>query len=219
MTDNAFPYQGPDSILLAWEAGIWSPTPPPPAVHSPDYRQKITNIFKNLWPEARQPKLLSFGCGNAMIEADLFKDGFGVLATDYAAEAVALARGKGLQGQILDVLSPSEVTSRHDFLFADGLLGHVEVQPQGLERLAATLNAFAEDHAWIVIAYELAEGRNAVYSVTGHDASRFYRPPKGEAWRRLSPHMPGWQQHSIYYIRYVRPGRGERTREVIVLSR
>ncbi|CAO3425070.1 methyltransferase domain-containing protein [Azospirillum doebereinerae] len=218
MTDEAYRYQEADSVLLAWERGVWEPSPPPPAVHSAAYRRTIVGLFKGLWTGSASPSLLSLGCGNAMVEVELSQERFDVLATDYAGAAVALAAGKGLKAEILDVLAPPVPSRLYDFVYADGLLGHMAVQPQGVERLAATMATFAGPGARIVMAHELADGGEAVWNVTGHAGSRFYRPPPDEAWQLLSSCLPGWRRHSVDIAHYIRPARGPRRREILVLT-
>lgn len=210
-------YQGSQSVLLDWEAGRWSDFPPPPAVHSAAYRQMMVDLFLGLAPRAH-PSLLSLGCGNAMVEVELHKRGFDVLATDYAAEAVDLAVRKGLRGEVLDVLMPPPLSS-YDFVYADGLLGHLAVLPEGLTGMVRTVRSAIADNGKIILAHELSDGDTANYAVTGHAEARFFRPPAGEVARLLAPLLPGWTLQVTRIATYVRPGRGERRREILIFGR
>lgn len=217
VTTTPYHYHGSQSVLLDWEAGRWSDTPPPPAVHSVAYRQMMVDLFLGLARSAR-PSLLSLGCGNAMVELELQRQGFDVLATDYSVEAVDLAISKGLRGESLDVLAPPPSYS-YDLVYADGLLGHVAVLPDGLERLTHTMRSVVEVSGMIVLAYELSDSNTASYAVTGHAEARFFRPPAGEVVPLLRPLLPGWALQSIRIATYVRPGRGERRREIVVFHK
>ena len=216
MSDSPYRYQGSDSILLDWEAGRWAGAPPPPAVHSEEYRQLIINIFLGLSKSYLRPSLLSLGCGNATIEVELHKLGFEVLATDYAETAIALAARKNLLSKRLDVLESPNPTQRYDFIYADGLLGHVAIRPKGIAQLARTMSSYASDGGTIILANELSDYDSANYAVTGYAKAQFFRPGPGEVSRLLTPLLPGWALQTTRLVTYIRPERGMRRREILV---
>jgi hypothetical protein len=69
--------------------------------------------------------LVSIGSGNAVIEAEIHRAGFRVLAVDVFVEAVELARGKGLEAVQADVRQWTPPPATWTVVYADGVLGHL----------------------------------------------------------------------------------------------
>jgi len=215
----AFNYKGGNSILFDWEAGAWDAVPPPPAVHSPEYRNHVVEVLQGLAVAINRPSLISLGCGNAHTEVELHRAGFDVLATDLSDEAVGLAHQKGLRASKLDAMVTHPPLGDFDFAYADGLLGHLAVTDAGLERLMGVLGSVTSPTGMIVLIYELSDTDEECFHVTGHPAAKFYRPPAGRMAAKLLTFAPEWKEERIERITYTRPNRGIRHREILVLSR
>jgi predicted TPR repeat methyltransferase len=124
---------GEPSIYHIWERGAGRGDVTTPATSSVPYRQYMIELLRELLTDnADQPGLLSIGCGNGMIEAELASEGFRVLGMDAMPHAVELARAKGLDAVCADVLSWTPPTGPWNVIYADGSLGHLYDPATGL---------------------------------------------------------------------------------------
>jgi glycine hydroxymethyltransferase len=211
-------YDGSDSLLIAWERGDWSGTPPPPSVHSPGYRALVLSVVSRL-PVPPGASLVSLGCGNAFIEAELAARGLDVLATDTSSQALALANAKGLRTRYVDALHIPDNLGRFDLVYADGLAGHLFTDPFGPGLFANTLSRLVRDGGFIVLGNDLSNTDVPTSAVTGRPAARFFRGTPGEIPKRLLDHLRNFRLIELETFDYIRPKRGVRSREVAVLQR
>lgn len=116
---------GAQSIFHVWEGGGAKGDSVTPSTYSAAYRQWIVDRLRELFPENAPPALLSLGCGNAAVEAELVADGYTVLGVDALQEAVTLARRKGVDAVCADVLAWTPPAGPWPVIYADGLLGHL----------------------------------------------------------------------------------------------
>src|SRR5262245_4666692 len=93
---------GKSSLFEIWEAGGARGDSVTPSTYSPQYRDWMRD---KLAVEAHRNggRLLSLGCGNAAVEAELVRQGVSVLAVDALEEAVVLARRKGVDAVCADI--------------------------------------------------------------------------------------------------------------------
>jgi SAM-dependent methyltransferase len=117
--------QDRQSLFHLWEDGKALGDSVTPAVYSSLYRQWMCQLLSGLLAKDETPALLSVGCGNAMVEAELVATGHRVLGADALTEAVALARSKGVEAVRADVLTWTPPPQRWTVVYADGLLGHL----------------------------------------------------------------------------------------------
>lgn len=116
---------GAQSIFHVWEGGGAKGDSVTPSTYSAAYRQWMVTRLRELFAENGSPALLSVGCGNAAVEAELAAAGCTVLGVDALEEAVTLARSKGVDVVCADVLAWTPPAGPWPVIYADGLLGHL----------------------------------------------------------------------------------------------
>lgn len=119
---------GAASVFEIWERGDAYGDSITPSIYSADYRSWMTFCLRNLLGLPGERRLVSIGCGNAAVEADLHRAGHRVFALDLLPDAVEFARRKGVEAVVGDVMSwrPSPADNDSDLVvYADGLVGHL----------------------------------------------------------------------------------------------
>lgn len=130
------------TIYEIWEAGGAFDDSVTPSTYCPDYRAHVGLKIVSL--TAPGSRIFSIGCGNAFVEADLVRADRGVQAIDCNPEAVALAIGKGVEAFVSDFYSlPDGYLAAFDAIYADGLLGHLYREADGLDPFYDTLARLA----------------------------------------------------------------------------
>jgi len=142
---------GEPSIYHIWERGAGRGDVTTPATSSVPYRQYMVGLLRELLIGERDPGLLSVGCGNGMIEAELASAGFRVLGMDAMPDAVELARAKGLNAVCADVLSWTPPAGPWNVIYADGSLGHLYDPATGLGPVLARLQSWLPEHGVLVL--------------------------------------------------------------------
>jgi SAM-dependent methyltransferase len=117
--------RGEPSRFHVWEKGEAIEDSVTPSTYSGAYRVWMRGLLRKYLDESEAAGLLSLGCGNAAIEAELAEAGYRVLGVDAMAEAVALAENKGIDAQCADVLTWTPPSADWTVIYADGLLGHL----------------------------------------------------------------------------------------------
>ncbi|MEU3495160.1 methyltransferase domain-containing protein [Kitasatospora cineracea] len=199
------------SLFEIWERGEARGDSVTPSTFSPEYRSWMRDLLVGELRRQEDPALLSLGSGNAAVESDVQRQGYRVLAVDAMAEAVAIARGKGLEAVRADITTWTP-EGRWPVVYMDGLLGHLLVDGQ--------LPVLARIHGW------LAAGGHGTL-VASNDSTR-----NGEGVQK-APGVTGFHWLSEEYLReqalaagftdvrvetfhYSRPLSGDRARSVIV---
>ncbi|MER7048586.1 class I SAM-dependent methyltransferase [Streptomyces jumonjinensis] len=113
------------SIFDVWEQGAARGDSVTPSTYSHEYREMMLGTLVEALAKSDARRLLSLGCGNAVIEAELAAQGYDVLAVDAMPEAVRLARRKGLTSLLADVREWSPAPGEWPVVYADGLFGHL----------------------------------------------------------------------------------------------
>ncbi|MFS8096760.1 class I SAM-dependent methyltransferase [Lentzea alba] len=121
---------GKSNIFEVWENGGSHGDSVTPSTYSPEYRAWMADRLTSEL-QLNGGALLSLGCGNAAVEAEVQRRGFRVLAIDAMQDAVDLARQKGIEAICADIYSwqPSEPFS---VIYIDGVLGHLNDDAEGL---------------------------------------------------------------------------------------
>ncbi|WP_037908655.1 class I SAM-dependent methyltransferase [Actinacidiphila yeochonensis] len=206
------------SIFEVWEDGGSRGDSVTPSTYSPEYRDWMADLLIGEL-EHNGGGLLSLGCGNAAVEAQVARKGFRVLAVDAMEEAVALARKKGLEAVCADIYQwqPDEPWN---VIYIDGVLGHLYSAEDGL------LPVLARVRSWLEPRPESDPDRHAASLVASNDA-----PNNGESVQK-APGVNGFHWLSAAYLReqaieagfdraetrefsYNRPVSGPRTRAVM----
>jgi len=131
------------TLFDIWEGGAANGDSVTPSTYSPKYRQWMVDFLRAHLDAAAPPTLLSIGCGNAFVEAELARSGYRVLCVDVLEEAAEVARRKGLGAQVADVRSWMPEPGEWGVVYADGLLGHLYDPDDGLAPVLKHL------HGWL----------------------------------------------------------------------
>ena len=111
------------SIYDVWEQGQNHGDSVTPSTWSGTYKRMMFELLQR-HTRTTPARILSLGCGNAVIEAKLVDAGHDVTGLDINAEAVAYAVRKGLTG-IRGDFSKYEPEEKFDIVYADGFFGHL----------------------------------------------------------------------------------------------
>lgn len=136
---------GEPSIYHIWERGSGRGDVTTPATSSGPYREWMGDLLRGFLAESPDPGLLSLGCGNAMIEAGIARDGVRVLGVDALEHAVELARAKGVDAVRADVLSWTPPPGPWTVLYADGILGHLYDPGTGVRNVLERFRSWLAD--------------------------------------------------------------------------
>ncbi len=171
---------GEPSIYHIWEKGAGRGDVTTPATSSAPYQQWMGELLRGFLAESADPGLLSLGCGNAMIEAGIVREGVRVLGVDALEHGVELAKAKGVEAVCADVLSWTPPPGPWTVIYVDGMIGHL--YDDSRNGLRDVLNRF---RSW------LAEGGVLVLS---ND------PPRIEAEVQENPKVPSYFWFSKEYL-------------------
>ncbi len=211
---------GGPNLFEVWEKGEGRGDSVTPSTYSAEYRRWMrSRLLKALRRNGPKAGLLSLGSGNAVIEAEIAREGYRVLAVDAMQEAVELALVKGVDALRADITTWSPDRS-WPVVYMDGVLGHLYDPTHGL------LPALSRVRSWLE--QGRAEGRDSGRAVliASNDA-----PKNGESVQP-APGVPGFHWLAAEYMRaqalsadfaavsvetfrYRRPLSGERVRSVI----
>jgi SAM-dependent methyltransferase len=123
-----------------------------PSTYSAPYREWMGELLRKFLDDSDEPALLSVGCGNAMVEADLVASGYRVLGVDAIEEAVALAKQRGVEALCANVLSWTPPTwANWNVIYADGILGHVFEQAGGVRDVLARFRSWLPEDNGVLI--------------------------------------------------------------------
>jgi hypothetical protein len=113
-----------ETIYQIWERGEAFDDSVTPSTYCPYYRNHMLSKLRSLTSPGQT--LLSLGCGNAVLEAYLVAEERSVIGVDCNAQAVSLARQKGLTAMEADFLAmESSTLDPIDLVYADGFVGHL----------------------------------------------------------------------------------------------
>jgi SAM-dependent methyltransferase len=142
---------GEPSIYHIWEDGGGRGDVTTPAQSSAPYREWMEELLRGLLTASQEPALLSVGCGNGKIEAGVAADGFRVLGVDALAEAVELARSRGVDAVCADALRWTPPPGPWTVLYADGSVGHLYDAETGLQTILGRFRSWLPDGGALVI--------------------------------------------------------------------
>jgi SAM-dependent methyltransferase len=204
------------SIFEVWEGGGSRNDSVTPSTYSPEYRNWMCGrLIAEL--ERNGGGLLSLGCGNAAVEAQVAQKGFRVLALDALEDAVALASKKGLDAVCADIYQwePDESWS---VIYADGVLGHLHHEQDGVAPVLDRIRS------WLAPRGDSSSGSATL--VASNDAPNngadFQKAPKVNGFYWLSAEYmrdqalkAGYDSADVEEFRYQRPISGERVRAIM----
>ncbi|MEU0156105.1 class I SAM-dependent methyltransferase [Micromonospora fulviviridis] len=205
---------GEPNLFQIWEEGGSREDSVTPSTYSSRYRTWMCDKLVRHLRDTGETGILSLGCGNAAVEAELVRAGHRVVAIDAMAEAVELARAKGVEAIQADLTDwvPSEPWS---LIYMDGVLGHLYTPEVGLGPILRRIRS------WLV------PGPTGVATfVASNDDTRDGSPaqpaPKVRGFHWLATGYigeqalaAGFDSVEIEHFSYQRPLSGDRRRSVI----
>lgn len=220
VTPPSIDYSGScgSSLFARWEAGEKTSMPAPLATRSNWYRTIIVGLM-NRYATGLGRQIISLGAGNGFAEKELMQAGYNILATDISEEALQFCTAKGLAARPLNLLQPLEsVAQRFDMAYADGLLGHLMIDPEQRQRVWMNLAALVQSGGFCLISNDLADDdREINLGVASDPNAQFLRPP-AEWFATDAEATALWTPIWSRALTYRRPGRGLRRRELLVLG-
>ena len=202
------------NIYDLWEKGGAYGDSITPSTYDCRYRTHI--VDKILAVTSSGDSILSIGCGNGFVEADLLRNSRNVKGIDYNSEAVALTMSKGVPATTKDfyALCEEDVAGCH-VIYADGFLGHIfDEKNGGASFFDHLLGLNLAKGTWLIISndsprngcrYEKHQGVNGFWFLSV------------EYLRELVENANLFYAEGYYY-QYIRPQSGPRNRS-ICLSR
>lgn len=157
------------SIFDVWERGEALGDSVTPSTYNGDYRSWMQFSINCLLGLPGERTLVSIGCGNAVIEADLARRGHRVIAVDVLREAVDLARAKGLEALHADVMTWTPTITGPLVIYADGLLGHLYRAADGTLPIVPVIHSWLADRpgSSVIVSNDEARGGVPVESASG----------------------------------------------------
>jgi hypothetical protein len=203
----------PRTIYQIWEEGGACDDSVTPSTYCPEYQNHLALKLHAM--ADRRRTIYSIGCGNAVIEGHLVRQGHTVRAIDCNEEAVLLARDKQVDARVGDIMEiAAGELSQVGVVYADGLVGHLLDPETGLGHFFRKLRASGL--------------RKETALLISNDAPRsagapFERHPRVKDFWFVSPDFlarsaerEGYTVLETYTFPYLRPQSGLRLRSVLV---
>jgi SAM-dependent methyltransferase len=205
---------GERSIFDIWEKGGAKGDSVTPSTYSGAYRLWMTDLLRKFLLESEGAGLLSVGCGNAAVEAGLTGEGHRVLGVDALAEAVELAKAKGVDAVCADILTWTPPPGPWSVVYADGVLGHLYDPVHGVRHALRRFLSWLPEGGALVISND---GPNTGEDIQSHpDVPGFAWLSRGYLHRQVEE--LGFRDTTSSHFMYERPLSGQRER-VIVTAR
>jgi SAM-dependent methyltransferase len=144
--------EGCESRFHIWDRGGAVGDSVTPSTYSRPYQLWMSELLRKFLDDGGAPALLSVGCGNAVIEAELTGAGYTVLGVDAMEEAVKLAREKGVDAVCANVLTwTPPASTQWSVIYADGILGHIFDQAKGVQHVLARFRSWLPDGKGVLV--------------------------------------------------------------------
>lgn len=204
------------SLFHIWEDGGSRGDSVTPSTYSVEYRTWMADkLVAEL--DRNGGGLLSLGCGNAAVEAEVVRRGYRVLAIDAMTDAVELARQKGVDAVRADIYQwvPEETWS---VAYIDGVLGHLHDPVTGLVPVLSRIRS------WLAPQSDSASSLATLVASNDapNDGSEVQKAPGVDGFHWLSAEFishqaiaAGFDKAETGEFRYRRPLSGERVRSIV----
>lgn len=206
-----------DGRYEAWKKGEAVGDSTTPATYCAQYRQHIVDLIDEY--SIPQGKGQSLGCGNCAVEKLLVEHGHGVLCTDIL-DCSEFAAQAGARFSLFNVLQPdyaSVLPKQSDFIYADGILGHLIGEEGGVQRFFQTCTELLKEKGLLVISNDPCMQKGVKDAEANPDVPGFHFVDEQHLIKQL-PHQGFELIKSAPFI-YERPYSGQRERVVILASR
>lgn len=202
-----------ESLFQTWERGAARGDSVTPSTYSAGYRAWMSELLLGLlWTDPGG--MISVGSGNAVIEAQVARAGYRVLAVDLLAEAVEIARRKGVEAVRADVRYWSPPPARWTVVYADGLLGHLYEPAEGLLPVLDRVRSWlAPQEGVLVISNDRPRSVADVEPAPGVPGFHWL----SEEYLRKQAAAAGFHEVSCTAFSYDRPLSGARERAVLTV--
>lgn len=204
------------SLFHIWEDGGSRGDSVTPSTYSVEYRTWMADkLVAEL--DRNGAGLLSLGCGNAAVEAEVVRRGYRVLAIDAMPDAVELARRKGVDAMCADIYQwePEQTWS---VAYIDGVLGHLHDPVTGLVPVLSRIRS------WLAPQPGSESGLATLVASNDapNDGSQVQKAPGVDGFHWLSADFisrqateAGFDKAETGEFRYHRPLSGERVRSIV----
>jgi SAM-dependent methyltransferase len=203
------------NLFQIWEMGGARGDSITPSTFSQEYRRWMHDKLVYHLKRNLGPGLLSLGCGNATIEAELVRAGYSVMGVDAMPEAVELARAKGVEAICADLMTWAPV-QRWPTVYLDGVLGHLYDPDHGLvpmlRRIRSWLDPGDSGVATLIVSNDDTKDGSPAQPASG--VPGFYW--LSAEFMRDQALGSGFDAVEVEHFTYRRPRSGDRSRSIIV---
>jgi hypothetical protein len=203
------------TLFDTWEQGGSRGDATTPSICSTTYRWWILEHLRNALDRDRRKLLLSVGAGNALVERVLCGEGYLVLAVDALEAAVRLARKGGVPAIHENLLAWEPQPECWDVIYADGLLGHLHDEDEGVHVALCGLRSRLVANGMIIISNDAP--RDDLPVVLSSNVPGFYW--LSGRWIVDELRRAGFTRISTASIEYERPLSGVRSRAIVTAHR
>lgn len=162
-----------------------------------------------------EKRILSLGCGNAFVEAELIRQGFDVFAIDINSEAVELALAKNVPAKQIDFFDFQAPSAKpYDLIYADGFFGHLYSISSGCEHVLRKVHSLLSKRGKIVISND-GPSDNTLVQAHKSVPNFFYLSTQ---FLKQQGEICGFTASEMDNYEYNRPLSGPRKRTIVTLS-
>lgn len=200
------------SIFESWERGHSVGNSTTPSVTCQAYRGWMTGLLNKMWLKNGIYPIVSLGCGNAFVEADLVRMGVPVKGIDCHEEAVRFAREKGVDAALININEWRPSAQSFSMAYCDGIFGHLYQPESGLKLILDKLR-----HALIRGGKLIISNDPAIDNLFVHehpDIPGFYWFSAQFLVNELENN--GFKNIETQSVEYLRPVSGPRSRLVVI---
>jgi 2-polyprenyl-3-methyl-5-hydroxy-6-metoxy-1,4-benzoquinol methylase len=196
-----------------WEKGEPLGDSITPSTYCAEYRSHLGDKIVSLI--GTDASIYSIGCGNAFIEGELVKKGIKVDGIDFNEEAAELASKKGVNATSGDYYDlENDLFKSYDLIYADGLIGHLFKEDNGLERFFEKMKDLnLKKGCRILLSNDAPLKNEAVF--TKNESVKGFWLLSIEYLRDILERY-GYEVEEDYYFSYERPISGTRNRSICV---
>lgn len=204
-----------ETIYQIWERGEAFNDSVTPSTFCPYYQNHMMSKLRSLSTPGQ--RVLSLGCGNAVLEARLAAEQRNVIGIDCNLQAVDLARQKGLVAMEADFLAlePSALDPI-DLVYADGFVGHLYTRQEELRQVFEKIRSLPLRPAAKILISNDAPLDPALDSQPHNVLDEFWFV----SHRLVARHIEdaGFKVDEAYTFPYLRPQSGMRNRTICIGS-
>lgn len=196
-----------------WEKGEALGDSITPSIYCEEYRKHLGDKIGSLIDS--NASIFSIGCGNAFIEAELVKKGIKVDGIDFNQEAAEIASKKGVNATSGDYYNIENGSfQNYDLIYADGLIGHLFKEDNGLERFFEKMKLLNPKKGCRILLSNDAPLKNEEEFAKNESVKGFWLLSI-EYLRDILERF-GYEVEEDYYFSYERPISGTRNRSICI---